>query len=89
MCELNLSGSRLTGGHIVVGCEAGFKPRLPGSMKWQPLMGREPNWKFGVLNSSPCHYVCGFDRLRHGLPDSVTVAQQILVLFVQVRILVG
>ena len=39
----------------------------------------------------PCQLSTACDRLPapRGMPDSVTVAQQILVLFVQVRILVG
>lgn len=77
------------GGHIVMKDPKGFKPRLP---VWTAT-------HFDIVRTLPrilCldHCPLATDRRHpidygHGLPDSVTVAQQILVLFVQVRILVG
>jgi hypothetical protein len=77
------------GGHIVVGCEAGFKPRLLRSHGMEIFEAKRTDLQIRCQTLSPCHHRRPFDRLRNGLPDSVTVAQQILVLFVQVRILVG
>lgn len=76
------------GGHIVMKDPNGFKPRLPGGVIGIfPLRTRQAIAcpAQGPL-ATDCRHPIDY---WHGLPDSVTVAQQILVLFVQVRILVG